>query len=326
MNNLRAWAQLVRVPNTLTSCADVLAGMSVGGGFAHHYLVYPWAAILGSCASIALYWAGMVLNDVFDIEQDRQQGRPGPLVTGKISIDSARKWGLALLILGVICSALGPFAMTRSADNAPSESSLSLWLAVPGLIGVALAAAIYAYDGPCKKSWFAPWIMGICRGLNMSLGIALVAAVIPVALGPASAAVVIGHVLYISGVTIAARREADLHQSRSRLIAGWTICALGASSIAFSTSWEPTRPLRLEPHWVFPLMIAILMLPLGRRVLDAMRTLQPQRLGMAIRQAILSVLFLDAAIALQFSGDLPGIVICLMVLPTLLLSRWFRST
>jgi 4-hydroxybenzoate polyprenyltransferase len=168
--------------------------------------------------------------------------------------------------------------------------------------------------------------MGFCRGLNLSLGMAILYAVVPVALGPAAMAVVVGHVLYITGITIAARREADLAQSRTRLIGGWTICVLGAAVIAFSSILEPARTLRLEPYWVFPLMIAILMLPLGRRIVDAVRSLQPQRLGLAIRQAILSILFLDAAMALQYSGDWPGIVICLMVLPTLLLARWFRST
>jgi hypothetical protein len=47
---------------------------------------------------------------------------------------------------------------------------------------------------------------------------------------------------------------------------------------------------------------------------------------MAIRQAIFSILFLDATVALQYAGDIPGIIIASMVVPTLLLARWFRAT
>jgi len=46
----------------------------------------------------------------------------------------------------------------------------------------------------------------------------------------------------------------------------------------------------------------------------------------AIKQAILSIIFLDAAIALQFGGNLAGMVICGLAIPTLALSRVFRVT
>jgi 4-hydroxybenzoate polyprenyltransferase len=321
MSGLRPWAQLVRVPNTLTSCADVLAGMCLAGGFQHHFGFHPIAALVASIASICFYWGGMVLNDVFDIAQDREQGRPGPLVTGKISVRSAALTGSLLLIGGIALSMLAPFGFTFSGEQVSWTQ-----LAGPGLLGCLLAAAVYAYDGPAKKSIFAPAIMGLCRSLNIALGVAVVAAVFPVSLGNAIGCVVIGHGMYITGLTIAARREADLSQSRGRLTLGWGICALGAAMISISCRLEPDRPYRLEPNWGFPLLVAILLLPLARRAYHSIASLHPQHLGLAIKQAIMSILFLDASIALQYAGNLPGICIAIMVLPTVLLARWFRAT
>jgi 4-hydroxybenzoate polyprenyltransferase len=321
MSNLRAWAQMVRVPNTLTSCADVLAGMCIAGGISNHFMKHPGAAIVASAASICFYWAGMVLNDVFDVEQDREQGRPNPIANGKITITVALRSGIGLMVVGILLSFLAPLTIALGGSKDFGLAMLS-----PGLVGCLLAVAVYAYDGPLKKSPSAPLIMGICRGLNMSLGVAWIAAVLPVTLGWPAVAVVAGHVAYVTGLTIAARREADLSQSRGRLTLGWGICAFGAACIAFSPRLEMDRPYRLDPEWVFPLLVAILLLPLARRAVDAIRTLRPQQLGMAIRQAIFSILFLDATSALQYSEDIPGIIIASMVVPTLLLARWFRAT
>lgn len=321
MSDLRSWAQLVRVPNTLTSCADVLAGMCIAGGSSHHFAYHPTAAVLASLASICFYWAGMVLNDVFDVEQDREQGRPGPIVTGRISLRMATRAGALLIIVGLALSILSPVAVSSF-----REQGTWLRLAGPGLVSLLLAASVYGYDGPLKKSVLAPAIMGLCRTLNMSLGIAVVAAAFPVSFGWAAAMIVLGHGLYITGLTIAARREADLSQSRGRLLLGWGVCALGAACIAFSTRLETNRTYRLDPEWVFPLLVAVLLLPLARRAVDSIRSLQPQHLGLAIKQAIFSILFLDATIALQYSGEIPGMIIASMVVPTLLLARWFRAT
>ena len=58
--------------------------------------------ILITIAGIALYWAGMILNDVFDVEQDREQ-RPetshssrsdsaGASKNGRLAIAVGRNW------------------------------------------------------------------------------------------------------------------------------------------------------------------------------------------------------------------------------------------
>ncbi len=322
----KPWAQLVRVPNTFTSCADVLAGMCIAGGLSHSFLAHPYVGLVAALASICMYWAGMILNDVFDLEIDIQQGRPGPLVTGRILPATARRAGIALLVAGIALIYFATLIMASSV--APSDalplSSFAYW--IPACIACLLAIAIVAYDGPMKGTPAAPAIMGICRGLNMALGLGIVSSGLGMSIGTAAIVIILGHVTYITGLTIAARREAGADQSRTRLIAGWSTCFAGAAAIAIGPRFEPDRWQRLEPTYIFPGLIAILLLPLMLRSLHSIVSLEPKKLGMAIKQSIVSILFLDAALALQFAGNWAGILICGLVIPTLALGKAFRAT
>jgi 4-hydroxybenzoate polyprenyltransferase len=156
---IRAWAQLVRVPNTLTACADVLAGFSIAVG--------PWFAIDGIAvslllmcsASVCLYWAGMVLNDVHDIEADRIQRRKGPLVDGRIDIQTAAIAGWMLLFTGILLSGVSSYLLPDPSNT--STRNPSKWLVVG--IGSLLAMVIAAYDSRLKATIFGPLLMGMCR-------------------------------------------------------------------------------------------------------------------------------------------------------------------
>jgi 4-hydroxybenzoate polyprenyltransferase len=320
LGNWKAWGQIVRVPNTLTSCADVLAGMCIAGGVSHSFLTHPWPALLGALASVSMYWGGMALNDVLDVEEDTQSGRPGPLVTGAIRLSVARRVSFGLLGIGVVLAIAAAACMQEEATWRPMA-----WLPAFA-VAVALVLSIVAYDGPLKRTPLAPWVMGLCRALNMGLGMVLVAGGLGISLGPHAWMVLLGHGLYVSGFTIAARRESDLLQSRTRLLAGWSVSLVGALFLAFSSAYFPTRSLHLEPYAVFPGLVMLLLLPLMRRALHSIISLQPPKLGMAIKQAIVSILFLDAVLALQYAGNWAGFIVCALVVPTLWLGRAFRST
>ncbi len=62
-SNLTSWAQLVRLPNVFTVIADVSAAFLL---VAHGPVPISRFALI-VLAGIALYWAGMILNDVFDV-------------------------------------------------------------------------------------------------------------------------------------------------------------------------------------------------------------------------------------------------------------------
>ncbi len=327
---LRAWAQLVRVPNTLTSCADVLAGfvLAVGIGWQFESVGPPMLVI--SLASICLYWAGMVLNDVHDIEEDKAQRRNGPLVRGLIALSTARIAGWGLLFAGILLATVSAYLLPDSGETRP------YWIV--GVNAVLLAVLIVAYDSSLKATAVGPLLMGLCRGFNMLLGVSLGACLnvsgdslqmLPVTGSldwPSICLASIGHVCFVTGITLAARREGMLNQSSFRLGMSWGVSILGVASIAACSMWSTDRVLRLDPNVWFPMFVAMLAMPWLRRAIASIRSPGIGTLVPAIKQAILSIIFLDAAIAFQFGGLLPGVLICGLAVPTFALSRLFRVT
>ena len=85
---VRDYLQLVRLPNLFTAVADVAMGFFVAQPLlAERRLgMWEWAA-LGTlaAASVLLYAAGVVLNDWFDLEIDRQERPERPLPSGRIA-------------------------------------------------------------------------------------------------------------------------------------------------------------------------------------------------------------------------------------------------
>ena len=75
------WAQLVRLPNSFTLISDTTAASLIVGS----YLMPVTAFVLTLLASFCAYWAGMILNDVVDIEEDRISRPSRPLPAGRIS-------------------------------------------------------------------------------------------------------------------------------------------------------------------------------------------------------------------------------------------------
>ena len=316
---LKDWAQLVRVPNTFTSAADALAGMCLGGAFSIS-VFEPAAGLIAALASILLYWGGMVLNDVFDLDEDLANDRPGPIVRGAIGLAQARFVGSAMLGIGLALACAAAYCI---------HGSILETLAV----GVLLITAILAYDGPLKKTPLAPLVMGLCRGLNLSMGMAI-------ATGPKlpdlSADLWFypaAFCLYVMGFTIAARKEFLGVQSRRRLWFGWLTSFAGICLFAW-TIWRFPSPSLLQiaqrrggsAQWVFPCIMLLLAVPVFRRAWNSIRTLRGPDLGLAIRTAILNILFIDATLALIYSGPWMGLLIAALVFPTILLGRVFRAT
>src|SRR5713101_7173859 len=77
-SSLRAYAQLLRLPNVFTALADICLGWLAALAAGASLTLWPSFAFL-MCASAALYSAGMVWNDFFDIEQDQRERPFRPL-------------------------------------------------------------------------------------------------------------------------------------------------------------------------------------------------------------------------------------------------------
>ncbi len=77
----RAWLELLRPPNLFTVPGDVVAGWFLAGGSGAK--AGTVAALAAS--SLCIYSAGLVINDLADVETDRRE-RPGrPIASGRVS-------------------------------------------------------------------------------------------------------------------------------------------------------------------------------------------------------------------------------------------------
>lgn len=143
---VKTWLQLLRAPNLFTVPGDPLAGFLLASGGALHPAVL--AAI---AASLALYCAGLLLNDLCDLEEDRAERPNRPLPSGAASPRAVRVVAIALFVFGnAIALCLGTRAL---------------------FVALGITAAVVAYDTFAKRiPVLGPLVMGLCRGLSLLLG------------------------------------------------------------------------------------------------------------------------------------------------------------
>ncbi len=315
------WARLVRLPNTPTVVADVLAGFTLAAGQWDR----PIVVSLAIASVIALYWSGMIWNDVADVEQDSRERPDRPIPSGKISQSAARLGAMTTLAIGI--------AVAVTVDLVGNGNSMASGFPFPAtLVAVILSACMLLYDLVAKQTVFAPWLMGGCRAAAMLLGAAAAGFFYQSSHLPFYSIViaVLGHGIYVAGFTLSGRKEAASSE-RNELLVGWLICGLGIVLLA-SVDWsvivlsDESDVRRVQSAFIYPALIAALSLPLLRRAVKSIRTGAGLDIQAAIKQAIFSIIFFDAAIALQFGTTFQAIAIASLIIPTLLIAKWFYST
>lgn len=311
-----AWLQLVRLPNVFTVLADIGAAfLLVSGGRAP---VARFIIIL--LAGVALYWAGMVLNDVFDVEKDRRERSSRPIASGAISLAAARAAGWSLLVVGVALASVSGFL--------PTEGSPSSWL--PAAIAVALAVMIVAYDGPLKATPIAPAAMGSCRVLSFLLGASPVLPMIESvpSIPTYLLGIAFGFGVYVMGITTLARDEA-LGGKLVNLRVGFLVLLIGVGMLAvapdLATSkqsmnwqWSSGRP--------FYVLIGVCAVPVALRGIRLQLAPSGPKLGETIRVGLLTIIPFSAAFAALGAGPRWGAAFLAMALPAMLLATRLRVT
>jgi 4-hydroxybenzoate polyprenyltransferase len=306
---IMVWFKLLRIANLPSALANILVGFLL----ANQSWQPTTPLVLLLVASACLYCAGMVLNDLFDIETDREQRSSRPLVSGAISVRSASIAGYGLLIAGVIFAALAGLAAGQTA-----LSNVSLGIAV------LLALSVWSYDGPLKKTIVAPVVMGLCRTLNILLGASTAAAIPGIAVWYA---VAIG--VFVCGITLVARREADAEKVSLTLWPGTATMVVGLLLAMFVTS-APGSADKIDSKFgeYFSLLIAILALPILRRCVMALVEATPSAVQIAVITSLRSLIVLDAAICLLVENGRPVYSIALLGLlgASFLLGRLSKVT
>lgn len=286
---LRAYLELLRPPNVVTAIADVLAGYAVAGRAQPQVL--PWLI----AASVCLYAGGVVLNDFFDRKVDAIERPERPIPSGRVSATHAATIGGALLVAGTLV--------------AISASRVSAGVAA------AIASFVLLYDARVKRHAIAgPVCMGICRGLNLLLGVSASAAALRVhwPIGLLS-------VVYIAAVTTVSRGE--VHGGRAG-IATFALISLGVVLAGLTTIAIGSTGGRFAAL-VLTAALAYRVVPPYLKVRKAP---QPDVIRRAVKAGVLSLVLLDSAIGAAYAGPAYAAIILATGLVAGSLARVFSVT
>lgn len=304
-STILGYLQLVRLPNVFLAITDVLMGYL----FSHAVLEPGDGSLLGLLVvtSVLLYMAGMVLNDAFDADVDAQERPERPIPSGRISRPTARWIGWQFLAIGVIT---GWLVGIRVGDLRP------------GIIASLLAGCVVLYDGFLKRLPIGPLGMGACRMLNVLLGMSLASR--PWGDEHWLVAGAVG--IYVAGVTWFSRGEAD-RSHRGVLVLGMLVLLLGVAILGFLPSLtEDLAPILQEQPARWPLLIGILGVVIGLRCLRAIAEPTSFRVQMTVKQSLMSLVILNAAVCFAVRGPLAAVVILFLLVPASWLGRWVYST
>lgn len=311
---LLVWLKLARISALPTAISNVLMAFLIANG--------TWSPVpelvLLLLASSCLYIAGMILNDVYDVEIDRKERPSRPLPSGAISVGAARNTGYGLLFAGIIS------AFAAGLIGAAEGQALDVR---PPVIAFILAVAIVLYDGVLKKTFLACPLMGSCRALNICLAASTceIAAqsqlVLPIRIWWIAFAIFV----LITGVTWFARNETGQSTLGVMLVPA---CVIFAGLVAYAVIPQFDRE-----HYVdrfanlFLLLILLLSAPVVRRVCTALASGTPRHVQQAIISVLRSLIILDAAVCVLVpDGPYYAIAVLCLLIPSYLLSKLVSKT
>jgi 4-hydroxybenzoate polyprenyltransferase len=296
---LLGYAKLTRPANLPTAMADIMAGSSISG---LTFLITSDTSLNGAAyqnlillifSSIFLYAGGVVLNDVFDFKIDQIERPERPIPKGEVSLKGAALFGSGLLLSGVFLS----FFVNQ----------------LSGIIAVILALTIILYDSYSKKYQFlVPLNMGLCRALNLILGMSVFGeifhwmyAVIPL--------------LYIFGITLISRGEV-YGQNKKHIIWAGLIYAMVIFIVLMIIP-------DIRTQWIglFPFMGLFIFLIYGP-LIRAYRVNSPDNIKKAVVSGVLSIIVLDASLAVGFDGWQFGLIVLLLLPLSFILAKIFAVT
>lgn len=303
MNTITAHIRLMRPANIVTAIADILAGFAISGAALQAFPFFdnqPLPALLSALvwlciATVGLYGGGIVFNDVFDAELDREERPERPIPSGAASVMSASILGAALLLLGILA------AWQVSATS--------------GLIAIGVAGLALLYDAWGKHQLlFGPVNMGLCRGGNLLLGISAIPAMVAemwfMGLIP---------VVYIAAITMISRGE--VHGGNRKALQGGMfmyafiiLCILLLSLVSSAAWWQVLPFVLLFSYLIYPPLI------------NALRKQEPKLIGKAVKAGVLSLIVLNASLASAFAGWQTGVLVLALLPVSLWIARRFAVT
>lgn len=296
---LLGYLKLARPANLPTAMADIMAGSSISGltvliasdTFLNGAPYLNLLLLLFS--STFLYAGGVVLNDVFDFKIDQRERPERPIPKGDVSLKGASLFGTGLLISGIILSFFVNY--------------------LSGVIALILALAIILYDTFSKKFQFlGPLNMGICRALNLILGMSVFGeishwmyAVIPL--------------LYIFAITLISRGEV-YGENKKHIIWAGLLYAVVIFSVLMILPDKQGKLLGLIPF------LGLFIFLIYSSLIRAYRINSPENIKKAVVSGVLSIIVLDASLTVAFDSWQFGLIVLLLLPLSYILAKIFAVT
>ncbi len=292
------FARLARPANLPTAAADIFAGIAIGLYAQNVEVLGFLRENVGSVvsllfSSVFLYAGGVVFNDVFDADLDAVERPERAIPSGLVPLSQAKVWGAVLMVIGVLL-----------AFNCNLLS---------GAISLVLTIAILTYDAYFKQhGFFGPLNMGICRGLNLLLGMSILSvlsnwwiAVIPV--------------IYIFAITMISRGEVHGNNKRHIVWAG-ILYTIVIALITLVIGLETDNTLVALPFMI--LFGFLIFIPLFK----AYKENSPTNIKKAVISGVLSLVVMNACWVAGFSNWYLALVVLLLLPLSMAMSKLFAVT
>ncbi|MBK1440134.1 UbiA-like protein EboC [Parapedobacter sp. ISTM3] len=261
----KAYMQLMRPANIVTAISDVMAGaaiatLHVADSPGDRPLIY-W--VLMALSTMGLYGGGVVFNDVFDARLDAVERPERPIPSGRVPVRHAVWLGAALFALGAL--------------TASFLGGTSLFIAI------SIVLMCLLYDKWAKHHAVAgPLAMGLCRGLNLLLGISLFPAALPAVWLLAGIPVI-----YIAAVTTISRGEVH-GGKRSPLLFSALLYGVVIGLIAYHGALK-------SETWFSMIVLLVFATIIYSPLLKAVRTLAPPDIRKSVKYGVLALIFMNTA-------------------------------
>lgn len=302
VSKLIGYLRLMRPANIVTAIADILAGVAISGYCINVSLnnvtldgILP--VICLCLATIGLYGGGVVFNDVFDASLDSVERPERPIPSGLIAKSQAIILGSYLLLVGILAA-----------------FSVGGLTGFPGWLAIGVTASALVYDKWGKHHHFlGPFNMGLCRGLNLLLGISIVPdalaswwwmGFIPIA--------------YIAAVTNISRGE----------VHGGSAKSLRLTAFCYAAVYIAMAVLAFLHHHIWTALPFIILfacminIPLFR----AMKNPIGPNIGKAVKGGIIALIAMNAAWVAAFDTLSFALVVLLLLPVSMVLGKMFAVT
>jgi len=289
VQKLLGFLRLMRPANIVTAISDILAGVAIANYTSDHNLLLQdlSSILLLVISTIGLYGGGVVLNDVFDAELDKTERPERPIPSGIVSKKDSTLLASFLFLMGIAAA-----AFVHPGHLLSATTSLA--------IVITIACIIYDKWGK-HQSYLGPVNMGLCRGLNLLLGISI----LPEALTLYWPLFIIP-VIYIAAITMISRGE--VHGSKKSTLYGAVILyTIVISSIIYVGIKNNTILYVL----FFLLLFGYLIFPPLQK---AIREPKGPLIGKAVKAGVIALIVMNASWAAAF-GSFYFAVFILLLLP-----------